>query len=340
MADQHLPLSGGSPDPDLEKKYRKSGQRRKVLSMILSVVVAIVVWQYVLNVENPTLQRTFSDVPIEMINSDSLKDNGLAIRSGGDQKVSVTVSGKRNALMELDSEDLMATVDLTDCTSGDNYLDVSVYVPSSISIKRIHSAQVKVGVERIVTEEIDVQVSFSGSVSSGFQAVCLSQSEETIRATAARSVIKQIDHIAAKINVRDLSDDPEKIKVTLVPVDSDGYRVNGVELSNTEETLTAQLYQISEVSLSVSTEGGLPEGLTLKSMNAPELIKIAAPKDKIESLTELETEPVNLSDLTESTTKELTVVLPEYAILADGQETPTVSLTITEDKEETTETEE
>lgn len=188
-----------------ERQLARKEKQRKIVSAIVSVIIALALWVYVVNQENPTVDRTFSNVKVELINEAELADNDLAIKTAEEQSVKVTVTGRRSTLVDLKSSDIVATADLSSCVSGENYLDVNIRTPSMVELKKISPAQVKVDIDTIVSSERDVSVSFKGDADQGYQPEATRQAYDKVSMTGAKQVLRNVTGINAKIDTSDLT---------------------------------------------------------------------------------------------------------------------------------------
>lgn len=56
-------------------KRKSQKDKKKYITMIFSVIIAVGLWVSVTN-ENPTIKMTYSNIPIEYLNEDSLEEDG------------------------------------------------------------------------------------------------------------------------------------------------------------------------------------------------------------------------------------------------------------------------
>ena len=61
---------------------RTRKKRQKVIHVILAIVIAVVLWLYVINVENPTGTARLRDLPVQLQGEEVLADSGLMVTSG------------------------------------------------------------------------------------------------------------------------------------------------------------------------------------------------------------------------------------------------------------------
>lgn len=280
-------------------------KRKKLLSIVISILIAIGLWIYVMNHENPTQTRNFNDVPVELLNAGSLEDRGLIPGEMMQSKVSVRVEGSRGTIRTLTKSDIVASVDLSGCEEGDNYAEISVHLPSSVKVEQTNPTELKISVEKILTKDKEVEVRFNGASPETEEAVCTEQSTELVSVSGPKSKVNSVDRLVAVIPTGELGVSPGQFTATLTPVDAQGHEVENVTASINEVTVTAQLYSLKTVKLEVPTVGELPENLELASIDAPATILLAGPSEDLEKLDKVSAAPIDLSRITASTEMEL-----------------------------------
>ena len=95
---------------------------------LLSAVFAVVLWTVIVNIYDPNTSYTFSNITVQLINTQSLtdKDYSYEVVDGG--KISVTVSGPKSVVTDLKTSDISATADLSKVTAFTDYVDIQVQV--------------------------------------------------------------------------------------------------------------------------------------------------------------------------------------------------------------------
>ena len=124
---------------DNKKKSAKDSSR--TITIILSVVIALILWSYVIIQVNPTKKETISKIPVQLLNVQTLTARQLAISGDGEYVVDVVVEGRRADIVKIKSEDIVAEADLFGWSKGENYIPVNVKVPSALKIVEIRSAK-------------------------------------------------------------------------------------------------------------------------------------------------------------------------------------------------------
>ena len=290
---------------------KKEKREKKTPYIIISIIIAFALWFYVIQGENPVLQRTFSDINVQMLNKDVLESNGYRLLTPDDQKVSVTIEGKRSILVMMEKSSIFASVDVSQCTEGEQYLDVRAYRPSGGEIADVNPSHLKIMVDKLVSEEFEVEIMFNGNISPEYEAVCTDQSTDTVTVTGARSEVNRIERVSAEINADDLTEESKDFVTLIAAYDKDNKIINDVSLSENEVEVQAQLYNVKNVELNVKTTGTLPENLYVEGINVPDFITVIGLYDDIADISSIDTLPVDMSEIKETTTLLLEPVLPK-----------------------------
>lgn len=60
-----------------DKELKSRQKKKKYLLMIISFIIAVAMWMYVVNDENPVIKQNFYDVEIEFLNKGALERKDL-----------------------------------------------------------------------------------------------------------------------------------------------------------------------------------------------------------------------------------------------------------------------
>lgn len=291
------------------------------------MVLAFCLWIYASNTDNRNLTKTFN-VPIEFLNVSVLEDNGLVLTENQQTSVRVEIEGRRSVISSVKLDDIVATVDVSSLEEGEKYADIVVHAPSSVSIVRINPSQLRLTVEKKVTEDKEVAVQFTGDTSNDTEPVWTDISTEIVEVSGAESVVAQVACLRASIDTSRLSDEEETFLASLVPIDSDGNKVENVSVAVNQVSVKACMYKIKTVALNVITVGSLPDSLELASIDAPEKVTLAGPASEIKNISEIDTTAVDLSRISSSTEIELKADVPGNVRLASSQSTLKAVITV------------
>ena len=108
--------------------------KSKLPALLLSLVVAMGLWLYVVTSVSPESDQIYSGIPVVFENETSLLDRELMLVSGENATVSVRLYGKRANLNRLNASNIIVTVDLRAVTEPGKYeLEYKVSYPSGIT---------------------------------------------------------------------------------------------------------------------------------------------------------------------------------------------------------------
>lgn len=102
---------------------------KKMNTRIISVLFAVALWLYVASDQNPVEYKPIKDVPVQLINTETIVTSGLVIKDPQQYKIDVNLQGKRSVLAEIKASDIIAEADLRGHTQrGVNNVPIEVRV--------------------------------------------------------------------------------------------------------------------------------------------------------------------------------------------------------------------
>ena len=297
---------------------------------IVSFVVALLLWFYIIAVIDPSVDITVKDIPIRYTNEQLVVDKGLCLVSDDDTTVELKIRGSRKRIANIENKNIYATVDLANISkTGTFSLPIAISIPyeyDEIVNKKPYNANVFI--DKVVTVHREVKVGTSGSTANGYIAGTPVPSVTTIKLTGAATMIDTISGVGAELDFDGRTAD---IKDTekLFFLDKNGKKISEsnkiyelVKMDIETVDVECKVYKQKTVSVKVNAKasGGV-DGYKISVQ--PEHITIYAENEVLETVNELRTKPVNLDEIT---TGSITVgiELPEGVFLRDGVDVVTV----------------
>ena len=129
-------------------------------SRILCLIVAFAIWIYVVNVTTQDYEKTFNLIDISVEGwEELLDDTNLSVVNLEESKISVTVKGLRSDISKLTPSDFNAYIDISDLTEGGKHsLEVSVDLPSTVSLVSKYPESVTISIDENIQREIEVEI--------------------------------------------------------------------------------------------------------------------------------------------------------------------------------------
>lgn len=298
---------------------------------VISFVIALLLWIYIIAVVDPSVDVTVKDIPIRYTNQDMIEDKNLCLINDSKATVELKIRGSRKRIANIDNKNIYATVDLaTVGKTGTFSLPIAISIPyeySEIISKKPYNASVVI--DKVITAEKEVKVITSGSTANGYVAGEASVDAQAVRLRGASSMIERIGYVAAELNYDGRSaeiNDTEK----LFFVDKDGKRINDanevynhVSMSIETVQVSCSVFKVKNVPVRVSAQasGGIN---SYRISVQPSTVSIYGENEVLEDVDEIFTEMVYLDNLEDETTT-CHLVLPEGIKLRDGISEVTVN---------------
>ncbi len=111
--------------------------KNKNIQAILSLLVAIALWIYVMGSVDPTVTTTIHNVPVEKANEEVLEDLGMTATLNEPESIDITIRGARSDVNEAKKSKVTATVDVSNCDYGKNQAPISVDFADKVTGIRI-----------------------------------------------------------------------------------------------------------------------------------------------------------------------------------------------------------
>lgn len=289
----------------------------KKLNLLISFVIAIILWAYVIGEINPVTTKSFVDVNINLENQIALEERGLAIESISEDKINVTVKGERSRVQNVEKDDVYAEVDLALARAGHNELDVNVRTPEKVNVDKKNINKVRLTVGELVSEERPTKVVYVGATNSDLEPYTIERTPEKVIIRGAMSNVEKVSQVVAKVRVDQIKDKETTAEAELVPVDKNGKVVNWIRLSSSQIKVKAVMTKTKKVDLDVPIQGNDSGDVKLDYQKT---VIIKGNADVVKEISKIETEPVDLSAYDQNTTIELKPILPKGVQLAAGSD--------------------
>ena len=305
---------------------------RNLSSLLLSFVLAVVVWVAAIISTNPNEERVYpSPVEVEVIGEDP---DYLIMNDLLDQ-VDLTLFAPRSIWTELieNPDNIRSWIDLSGLGKGEHTIDVNVQVDlSPVQIIEVDPAEVEVVLEPLIKKTFPVQVSITGDPALGYRKSSAFVDPTEVTISGPESVMDRVVEVRASLDVTGANDTVVE-SVTVQPLDENREVVRGVTVTPPSVTITQPVILqggYRNVVVKVVTGGQVAEGywLTNVSVTPPNVTVFSTNPQAVNELPGfVETNPIDLTDLNDDVDIRATLNLPEGITLA-GEESVLVRLSI------------
>ncbi|MCI6100195.1 MAG: CdaR family protein [Selenomonas sp.] len=278
--------------------------RRNLPAKILALCVAVILWVVVMNDQNPAIEGSFN-VPLAVVNS----PEGYKITKSEDS-VKIKVRGPRSLFVTATSDDFRAYVDLDGAEDGKQDYKVQTALPQGFELVEVAPETVSFDLDKIIQKQMRAEIIVTGASAPGTTVAKVTQTSSIVTLEGPQSAVDTVVRVVGYVGLSGNSADFD-LQVPLTALNADGREVQGVKVvpSATEVSVSlARGLTKKIVTIHPVLQENLPKNYELGDVRTdPIKIEIAGDSKTIESLSAIDTEPIDLSKLT--ATKKMTVRL-------------------------------
>ncbi|WP_426349965.1 CdaR family protein [Alloiococcus sp. CFN-8] len=315
-------------------------KRQDIIVRILCVVFAFALWLYVTNIENPTTTREIDGVEVRFINEDKLIENqNLILSPEQDIAVTLTIEGPTSIIYNVKAEDFRVEADLSAyfLQKGVNEIraDISSY-PRNINVKNnTGSIMVKIDVDEYALKDVPVYPDIDVNTQTGSYAGEPQLTPTSAQISGPSTYVNRVKYLLARGEISNAESD-QTVSLNLQPVDENFNFVNNVTVEPTNVSVTVPIRQSKFLTVNVKTQGELPPGLQLKSIEVtPQKVEVIGDEEVLNSLTSIDTEPIDLSKLSENGEVKAKLVIADKISLVEDNSTVLVKINTVEKVQKT-----
>ncbi|MBE6942767.1 MAG: hypothetical protein E7453_00705 [Ruminococcaceae bacterium] len=311
--------------------------KSKILTFCLCLLLAIGIWIYVITVVSPESQDTFQNIPVQMQNIALLEERGFVITDISNTNISLTLSGKRTDLIQINSSNIRVIADVSNINEpGVHEIYYTVSFPGSIASGAIETQSrspdtIRVTVEKKVSKRLDVMVEYTGAVPSGFMTdeASIQLSTKTVMVSGSQAALDKVT--GAKVSV-DLTNRTESISETcpVMLLGADGSEITDesvvADVSNVHVLLPIRMLKQVGITYDLIYGGGA-NTLNTTITSSADSILVAGHKNVLEDISDIKLGTIDLTQHKESVELTIPITLPEG--VRNESDIHEVTLTIT-----------
>lgn len=293
---------------------------------IISLLSAMVLWMYVMAIVDPEETKLFENIPVTITNKNELNERDLVIYPEQDLTTNIYVTGKLSNLKKVTKDDINVYGQINNPLEGNNEIYLKVSTSQRVNYDFKNPVMI-VTLEKIISEDKSIKVDITGSGKNNVDNIMLQDNIDKVSVSGPRSLVNKVKRVVGTVKVNgELNDFSQSIK--LEPVDANGKVVEGIELEkdsvNVNITLLTQKTVPITLKLSDNSESGVNYTMSQNT------VTIKGKKDIVDSINDIETQPVKLSEILPGTSKDIYLQVPS------GITIETKYITINKNSEENT----
>ena len=271
---------------------------------LMSVIVGILVWLIVVNIDNPTTRKSFLIRDVELMNQAYIDNMGLVSFMEEDQDpIRVYITGTRQTVSGITESDIHAVADLQQAVNLEaaiesNSTTTLVMLPITVTCTGISPENIEVTpknlsvrLQKKATQEFVINATSDGKPGRGYEIGSVTVNPEKIKITGPSSLIGRINQVNAVINVDGATEDvTEDIELTII--DKNGEPLTSAQMNyltyEKEAAVTAKLWRVQTAAISAEYGGVPASGYAVDSVEEiPSEISVAGSDEALEELAQM-----------------------------------------------------
>lgn len=280
--------------------------KRNWPAKLLSLLAAIVMWFFIMRDQNPVMEVTYT-VPVQVQN---LKDNYI-IEDAPDT-VRIVLSGPRDTIISMKADNLRAYIDASGVKPGQNNVTIGFTPPAGMSLVEVEPYTITINVDEYAERKIPVEIFPIGKFSDDVALKSYAIVPKEVTVSGRKQLVNAVNKVVMKVNIDGQTKNFSAVS-TLEAWDVSG-NVLDVQINPYLGQAQYELNLLRKdkaVPITVPTAGTVADGYEVKSVSVtPTQLTVTGREEMIDSVTEIQTEPVDLTGATKSIQGNYNLVLP------------------------------
>lgn len=268
---------------------------------VISLVIAVVIWIVVVNVDDYKTTKQISGIEIEFINGSAITEKNKVYEVPKGTTVDIVVKGKRSVVEKLTSEDFKAVADLSKMSVTNavavKVSAVSSYIGKDLTITYTDNAVV-VAVEDKLETQFPITIQTTSDVAEGYAIRSKTATPNLITVKGAESVVKNIREVVVSVDVKDANQNLSAVAEPIF-IDGNGEIIDSSKFEYDVDKVDVyiEVMKTKELSVKVSGKGELREGYAIASIDyQPTTIEVVGEPADLAKVEEILIDDVDVTD--------------------------------------------
>ncbi|MCR5137472.1 MAG: hypothetical protein K6C12_10365 [Oscillospiraceae bacterium] len=300
-----------------KRKLRKSILDSRIFWMIVSLLGSLAIWTYVISTENSDVTQIFRGVQVEIVGEDTLRSaKNLIVTDVDTSSVRVEINGPRRIVDALNSEDLIAQVDVSKLTrAAYASMKYKIIYPNNVDTRNVTEVRyspetVNFTVSMMNTVTVPVRGAYEGSVAAGFTAEAPVFEPSTVTVSGPEAYLKDVAYAWVGFGTGVTAESSYQTDTPFILMDSEGNAVNTEYLTPALDTVSATLpiMEMKNIPLAVELiEGSGATTANTKVTITPDRITLAGDSAILAGMNRIVLSTISLSDFRSSFSETYTI---------------------------------
>ncbi len=285
---------------------------------IVAVIAAVLLWLYVVQVQNPVKEQAFKTV-VELRNV----PEGLCV-SNDVGTISIRLQGNSQVLSDLSLKDIVAYVDMSSATVGQYVGNIQTDLPSGVSVVSLSQNSVSLVVEVLKTQQRNVEVVYTDAkLPNGYKAMDTVVTPTIITLAGSVSRLAEVTKVCVEVDLSDRTTNYVENQPVLV-CDAKGNDLSQwVTVSPASINVFVPIVgDVPEkiVPIGAHIIGNVGDGYTISRVVVlPSVVTAFAQMSILNSVSYVYTEPIDVAGLVDGFETTVRLVVPDNVTIFDDE---------------------
>ncbi|MDD5935891.1 MAG: CdaR family protein [Clostridiales bacterium] len=264
---------------------------RNIPLKILSLLLAVVLWVVIMNIDDPYITKKFYNIPVLELNTEVLDELGKIYEVESGQSITITVKGKRSIIEGLKNSDFEATANFKE-KSDVNAVPIRVvakpspnYDTNDIEIID-QNDMMTLSLEEADTQTFRVNVNVSGKPKDGYYVTEKIPNPNIIEISGSKKQIQKIKDVVVDVSV-EMTDQSFEVTASPKALDENGYPIGDskLEFQTKDILVNVRVLPMKEVPIVVSTQGNPYYGYEVAQLQyEPKVVTVAGTQEDLDKI--------------------------------------------------------
>lgn len=310
-------------------------KKHNIVNRFFALVLAVCLWVIAMNDQNPLRPRTYHDIPLDIIGTDTLLEKqGLMVIGGEDTRVELRVSGQAEYIRKIDKAQLYATVDVSNVkTAGVHSFSYTIDLPEGVTREHMSPANVELVIDHVGTKEVPVEATLESDAPTGYRYGDPQPVQRSVTIEGPQTILDTVQFAHVVVPTADL------LKTTTQSyeyklVGSDGNEITSPYLSRSINRIDVgvHVYRTATLPLEVKVEPSQDVSEDMATVTiSPASVEVYGDESVLKIVKSVTLGVIDLANVETGAERTLAIRLPAGVYLNDGQPSrATVSVQIDE----------
>lgn len=296
---------------------------------ISSVILAILLWLLVINIEDPQVTSAIKNVPVKILNESAITDNNEVYDILSGETVDIKITGPRTIVDALTRDDFTATADFKDL-SKTNAVPINISINNTryetkVTITEKSENTMRLSVRELTDRDYELSVKTNNNVQTGYVIYNMTPEMSSVTVTAPENVHERISRVAVVLNFTGKESADFEYRGDVLLYDNENkiidQKSNHITVSDTNIMVDGTVYYKKTVNINYKVVDNLSDKKVMSDYEgSPQYVDIVGRKSVVEAIDEIAV-PEELTAITDDKTEliiDLKTLLPDEVFIYNG----------------------